>query len=279
MDKILFLCVVYATPPENSSTIKSLSTIEFEKEKIEPFVYVWDNSKEGYNTENVKSLFSRHTFLTTHTGRNESLSTIYNLVIDKYNNKIDWIIILDDDSVLDNEYIKCVKDFILLSKSSNDVKVAVPKIYNNNIMISPGKVEGVRGKILSTISSGVVNEENIVSMMSGTVISINDTDHLPRFDERLKFYGVDTKFFLDLDKSGYKKYILPYIMEHKSALRDTSLPLQEQFNRFDNLFKARKIIYEAVPNYKFRLFLYKFLFSIKASMLRRSLIFLKLIFS
>ncbi|MFH2502127.1 hypothetical protein ABK730_09190 [Klebsiella indica] len=279
MDKILFLCIIYSTPPEDTSTVKSLCKIDYFGKNIKPFFYIWDNSINGFDTKFVHSIFPKNNLLINHIGKNERLSVIYNIVIESYKGLFDWIIILDDDSIIDDEYMDCVKKFISQSKINNDIKVAIPKIYNENVMISPGKIVGVRGAILPTISCGIVSKKNIVSMMSGTMISISGYEQLPKFDERLSFYGVDTKFFLDLDNSCYKKYVLPYTMEHKSALRDKSLPISEQYKRFDNLFKARKIIYEHIPYYKYRLFLYKCLFSIKYTLIRKNFVFLKLIFS
>ncbi|WIO41749.1 hypothetical protein P2G42_17795 [Klebsiella electrica] len=279
MDKVLFLCVVYSTPPEKTSTIESLSRINFKDKNVEPTFSVWDNSTDGFETDKINLLFNNYVVDVMHTGRNESLSVIYNKIIYKYKEKCDWIVILDDDSVIDSDYIDCLKELINKSMIDSSIKIGIPKIYNNNVLISPGKVVGIRGVVLPNINHGVVNEKKIVAMMSGTVISIDKSTDFPKFDERLKFYGVDTKFFLDAENSNYKKYVFSYVMEHKSALRDTSLPVNEQFKRFDNLFKARKVIYENVPNYKIRLFIYKFLFSIKMTLLRKNLLFLKLILS
>lgn len=279
MNKILFLCVIYSTSPEKTSTIISLSKINFMEKNIEPLFAIWDNSKIGFNTEDVRLLFQGQKIDVTHIGKNEHLSVIYNNIIDRYKKQFDWVVILDDDSVLDVSYIDCLKEFISKAELNSNLKIGIPQIYNNNILISPGKVIGVRGITLPAVHQGIVTEKNIVAMMSGTVISISENYQLPKFDERLSFYGVDTKFFLDVDNGTYKKYVFPYVMEHKSALRDTSLAVKEQYNRFDNLFKARKIIYENVPNYRMRLFIYKFLFSIKMTFIRRNLLFLKLILS
>lgn len=279
MNKVLFLCVVYSTSPEKTSTITSLSKINFVEKDIEPLFVIWDNSKLGFNTESVRLLFQGQKVDVTHIGKNEYLSVIYNKIIDRYKKQFNWIVILDDDSVLDVSYIDCLNEFINKAELDSNLKIGIPQIYNNNILISPGKVIGVRGVTLPAVHQGIVTEKNIVAMMSGTVISISENCQLPKFDERLSFYGVDTKFFLDVGNDTYKKYVFPYVMEHKSALRDTSLAAKEQYNRFDNLFKARKIIYENIPNYRVRLFIYKFLFSIKMTFIRKKFLFLKLIFS
>lgn len=279
MNRVLFICVVYATKPEKTITINSLSKIEFNKFNINASFAIWDNSIAGYQNEAVQQVLKNYKVATYHYGINEKLSKIYNNLINEYKSSNDWVVILDDDSVIDDEYIHGLIEFIHASSNNKSLIAAVPRIYNNNIMISPGRIEGVRGFVLPDIQQGIVKNKNIVAMMSGTIISLISNIELPKFDERLSFYGVDTKFFLDLDEVNGKKYILPSKLEHSSALRNPSLKSNEHCARLINLFSARKIIFEKIPLFKVRLFAYKLLVMIKLIITRKSFVYFKLLFA
>lgn len=279
MNKVLFICVVYATQPEKTITLNSLANIKFEKNNIIASFAIWDNSQKGYESEAVKTMLKNHQVDVYHYGVNERLSKVYNQLIAKYKSSNDWVVILDDDSVIDDEYIQGVLNFIEACSKNKALIVAFPKIYNNNIMISPGYIKGVRGYLIQDIQHGMVSKKNIVAMMSGTVISLESNVELPRFDERLSFYGVDTKFFLDIDGVNGGKYILPSLLEHNSALRNPAIKNTEYCARLINLFSARKVSFENVPFNQIRLFIYKLLVTIKLMITRRSLVYLKLLFA
>ncbi len=96
---------------------------------------------------------------------------------------------------------------------SSDVPVAIPRIMFERSLISPGKVEGVRGKQVSKehLNVGGVDSIGLVAMMSGTVIHRQVFDAGQRFDERLSFYGVDMKF-LSITQNAILRYLywIPY---------------------------------------------------------------------
>ncbi|WP_226949299.1 hypothetical protein, partial [Raoultella ornithinolytica] len=61
MNRVLFICVVYATKPEQTITINSLSKIEFNKFNINASFAIWDNSLAGYENETVKQMLKNYT--------------------------------------------------------------------------------------------------------------------------------------------------------------------------------------------------------------------------
>ncbi|MFG7512086.1 hypothetical protein [Klebsiella pneumoniae] len=97
MNKVLFICVVYATQPEKTITLNSLANIKFEKNNIIASFAIWDNSQEGYEREAVKTMLKNHQVDVYHYGVNERLSKVYNQLIAKYKSSNDWVVILDDD--------------------------------------------------------------------------------------------------------------------------------------------------------------------------------------
>lgn len=259
MENVLFICVVYSKEPEKTKTINSYRKVIFSNYGIMPSLAIWDNSKAGFTISNELSE-SIDNLQYYHTGNNEKLSVIYNAVIDKNKDKLEWVVILDDDSVIDCSYAQAVQDFV---KSKSNAKVAIPKIFLNNTMISPGFVKGVRGFALKDISNGVSEISNLVAMMSGTVINFKDKELIPTFDERLSFYGVDTRFFREVSKLNLGVYIMPVIMQHESALRDISIPFKEKYRRHCNLLSSKKYVFDDIPLYKLRVKLFTYFFAIK----------------
>ena len=96
--------------------------------------------------------------------------------------------------------------------------------------------------------------------------------------------GVDSSLLLKMAcdsaiKKGNNLYILNCIMNHDSALRDSTIDYKNHIRRLENLFKARKIIYEDVPYVSIRLWCYKALFSLKLILSKKNIKYIKLIFS
>lgn len=277
MINVIFLSVIYSKAPHLTPTITSLNVLDFNLYDINAHLVVWDNSSEGYGAKSLASIISEGKYSYYHSGNNESLSKIYNQVRAEKSKDFDWIVILDDDSVIDENYILEFKKFLTVVNVDDRPLIAIPRIYHQDKMISPGVIKGVRGYLLETINSGVALRNDLVAMMSGTIIKLNERA-IPLFDERLAFYGVDTKFYKEALKNGCQLYILNCSMQHDSALRDSSIVYDEYVKRLNNLFKARKIIYEDVPYMSIRLWCYKALFSLKIALTRKNIKYIKLMF-
>jgi len=264
MEKVLFVSVVYSTTPSQASTIISLSKLEFEQHNIDPAFAIWDNSQYGFGRESVPNLPGKVEYF--HTGKNEYLSRVYNKIIQlKYD--VDWVVILDDDSIIDDRYLASIVKFF-----GSGLNLAVPMIEYNNGLISPGMQIGVRGKQLThdAIKLGVNPSTNMVAMMSGTIIKRSLFEQGLCFDERLSFYGVDTRFFIDYSKRCDSLYILDVKMSHDSALRDMTKPAHAQIERLKNLFLSKKIVFEDLPFHRTRLVVYLIMFMFNQAIKRRT---------
>ncbi|ENK5207047.1 hypothetical protein PJX90_07880 [Klebsiella aerogenes] len=278
MINVIFICVIYSKTPGLTQTIKSIYKIDFTKYNINAHLAVWDNSSKGYGSNSLSEKSNNIKYSYYHTGVNERLSKIYNHIISEKSKEFDWVVILDDDSIIDESYMLALRKFISIADADSHTRIAIPRIYHQGNMISPGIVKGVRGYQLKFIDDGFTLRKDLVAMMSGTIIRLN-MEALPTFDERLSFYGVDTKFFKDAIKKGNNLYILNCIMNHDSALRDSTIDYKNHIRRLENLFKARKIIYEDVPYVSIRLWCYKALFSLKLILSKKNIKYIKLIFS
>lgn len=273
MKKILFLVVLYKTPPEKSSTIISLVGKDFSACGVEPIFAVWDNSLSGYGKRVLDSILGEVKYY--HSGVNESLSVVYNKVV-AGEEGADFFVFLDDDSIIGDEYLSALSGFL-----ASDVPLAVPKIKYKGNIISPGKLYGVKGAPLSGrfLQVGKKSSASITAMMSGVVVSRQVFDLGVRFDERLGFYGVDTRFFIDYANKFKFLFVLDVVMPHQTALRDREVSIDDQVLRHQKLVDSWSVVFCDVGFYRFKLFFYIFYYSFKLALVRRSFGFLVLLFS
>ncbi|WP_196067744.1 glycosyltransferase [Serratia sp. Res13-Sevr-LER1-36-b] len=275
MDKIVFLVVIHSKSPELTKTVQSYRCLDFKSIHLDATLVIWDNSVKGFGNGSLNYNSSKEHYF--HTGNNERLSIVYNKVISEYRDEVKWLVILDDDSVLDQAYINSLDRFVKECFDNPLVNVAVPKIYNKGSMISPGFVKGVRGIALNDIDSGITERKDIVAMMSGTILNLSSSLPEKPFDERLSFYGVDTKFFRDTLAQGNKLYILQTQLTHDSALRDTTLSFNDNYPRLKNLLLSKKIIFSDLPFFKVRVLCYYFFFTLKTIIKRKDLRYIELL--
>lgn len=271
MKNVTFIVVVYRVPPKESTTLISLSGLDFHRHGVAPTFAVWDNSLEGYGLDHLPHFSGEVKYY--HTGKNQGLAKVYNSVV-KDCDSSEWFVFLDDDSVVDINYLHSLEPFF-----SSEVLLAVPRIVSQERLISPGFVKGVKGRSWSMkdCTAGATGSSSIVAMMSGTVVSAKVFATGVFFDERLTFYGVDTRFFVDYSRRFSQLYILDVVMPHHSALRDSSLPAVEQVDRHRRLVAAWPIVFDYVRFYRLKLFFRIIYYSIKLSVYRRDCRFLSLL--
>lgn len=268
--QVNFLVVVYSTSPSSTTTLKSLATLDFQLAGILPEFSIWDNSEQGFGEASIPTLPGEVTY--HHSGKNEPLSKVYNTLISNSAGS-DYFIVLDDDSSITSDYISSL-DLFFRSR----VPVAVPQILFNHKLISPGIIKGVRGRALSlqNLVTGPVPSKNIVAMMSGTVISKEALSRGLKFDERLSFYGVDTRFFIDYANCFREIFILKTSIPHSSALRESGQAYTQKVQRFRNLILSRPLVFDYVKHHKLKISLYILLFSLNTCRKEKNIRYLSL---
>lgn len=118
---------------------------------------------------------------------NRRLSSLYNEFLER--NESEYYIILDDDSMLTEEYFHSLES---LKKQSPNADFALPKILSDGKCVYPKKID--------YNSKNISNKDGVMSISSGLVIRhrlvlqyIKQYGNV--FDERFYLYGVDSSFF------------------------------------------------------------------------------------
>lgn len=197
--KIVFLVVLYNTHISESKTIGSyINNIKL----ISDFEHILSIVNNGPNSllqgkiENECFSILKNNFINFEyfeNIENRPLSVIYNECITTHND-IDYVVLLDQDSELTTEYFQD-----LISAFREDVNLFLPVVISNGVKKYPKQNKTlidvnvyVCQKKLASVTSGLGLSKTLVSQFIEKYGSV--------FDQRFALYGVDSSFFLRLQK-------------------------------------------------------------------------------
>lgn len=177
---------------------KTLNVLLKYKEKIKIIIY--DNSTEDFENEE----FCLKEKLLYYTKKNNiGLSKAYNYVINKIKyNDGDYIIILDDDTELTDEYFNEV--FEKVNNATDEI--LLPIVKSNERVISPSLVQfGCR--VVQAKDLDCIDINRITAINSGMVIKMNIFSNIT-YCEKLFLDYVDHYFMKEIREKGYKIKIM-----------------------------------------------------------------------
>ncbi|TDY17034.1 GT2 family glycosyltransferase [Paraburkholderia sp. BL6665CI2N2] len=213
--------VLYQRDPEAAETLITLSQIDFASLGIDVEVHIWDNARAVPVPPNAHFLPFRWRYFAS--PENEPLSKVYNMLVRE--SRRPHVVIFDQDSSVDAAFLEKLAD--CLEKVEIEADVFVPVIRHDGHLISPGRLRWIKGEALCSVTTNAMLPTDFTAMMSGLCISRAFLTRLAPhpFDERLRLYGVDTRFCRDLAKHGARAYLHEAVLGHDSALRSTTDPL------------------------------------------------------
>lgn len=216
-EKIFFLIVLYEKDTlEQSISYTSLSRLIFNSKLVSVRQYeiiVWNNGPKTIESVDCQvSAVEGANVRIINCIENKELSKVYNTVVSDciQNNSHSYLFIFDDDTTVDEEYIKKGMECL----DTSDCDIVLPKILCGGEVVAPRYYTGEQ---IIDVQSCVIFEEHFTSVMSGVGISLNafvsKKDSL--FDEDYRFYGIDKEFFYQCtsDKE-IKVCLLPEGIEH-----------------------------------------------------------------
>lgn len=182
MNSLYAILVVY------NQCIKDSVTYKFLNKHKDINVIVCDNSTRDYQNQSaVKS--DGYTYIDMH--GNKGLSKAYNVALDVLQNKTGYVILLDDDTILNEEYYNSVLNL--------SCDIALPIVMDEKSILSPSKV-----------NDGVVSRwdgqeilKQFTAINSGMIIRL-DVFKTYRYDEHLFLDYVDHNFMLDMQDKDIK---------------------------------------------------------------------------
>lgn len=162
-----------------------------------------------------------------HLAHNPGVSGAYNQALEwARNQQINWLLLLDDDSVLSSDFLRELETS--LDTSFNWI---APRVQDAVGWLSPFEFKSGRGNRPTKLKPGKTN--HLIPINSGTCLQVNKA-LATGFDEKLPLDFSDIDFFLRMGPPGL---VLQSTIEH--ALSGASKqPLQQSVQRFVIYCKA-----------------------------------------
>lgn len=182
MKGCLIMNTFYAILVVYNQSIQDSCTYRFIKEHKSIHLIVCDNSTSDYGNKFVVES-DGYTYINMH--GNKGISKAYNAALDLLKDKCGYVILLDDDTILNEEYYNSILNLTC--------DIAVPIVKDEKSILSPCKmVDGVVSRW-----DGKEKLNQFTAINSGMVVNL-DVFKFYRYDEHLFLDYVDHNFMLDM---------------------------------------------------------------------------------
>ncbi|MEV3826268.1 hypothetical protein RI837_13780 [Aeromonas caviae] len=261
--KLSILVVLYACHEDESKTLQSLNKCSVD-ERVK--IIIWNNGP--------KEIITAGNYEVIQTIQNLPLSVIYNKFIESFDSE--RFVLFDHDSTIHQEYID------ILLKACNEA-IYLPVIYSNGEAIYPiYKDSFFSKKITINDDCELITPKMLMSIASGLSISATLVAKFKLlygnvFDERFKFYGVDTSFFIRALKNN-ERFIINSSLNHSLSRLEKESEQRTLFRKKERLIDAC-LIFKNYYSFGTLLRLVMFFKNNKAYVLANVSIVLRCIFS
>jgi len=228
LKKIIFVIVIFKRLIRDSETYISLEREFSGFRGAKPDLYIYDNSPDAQSIDSLDTF----NIIYTHDASNSGVSKAYNMACYKAN-KIgkDWIMILDQDTTMPVGSLKIYSD--ALGNLMSGINAIAPKLYSNNILISPCRYLFHHGFKLKEVSSGNFLIFGHSFLNSGLLLNVQAINDVGFYDEALFDYS-DHEFFLRFSVKNRFVYVLDVHLAHNFSGSD-----QGRFE--DNVIRFKKL--------------------------------------
>ncbi|NMD68812.1 glycosyltransferase [Bacillus sp. DNRA2] len=206
--------VVYKLKISESKTYQSLKSILHKKSFSNLSVIIYDNSPDAQSIpeqiENVNVIYK-------HDPRNIGIVTAYNFAFHyAKENGSDWLLLLDHDTALTEEYFNCL---VSLNSINKDVAAVVPMITSESALISPVFSDRLRPLQGNKPVAGIQNT-SVMAINSGALLKISFLTEISGFNEQFPLDYLDHWLFHQIYENGYKVMILDTVIAHELSVMD-----------------------------------------------------------
>jgi GT2 family glycosyltransferase len=217
MMKITLVIVVYKIPPKKSSTFCSLLNVLRGKNNNELSIIIYDNSPENqaFDTSQYQDIQISY----IHDGRNLGIATAYNYALDTAKeNGSEWLLLLDHDTHITNEYIE---EVLHLQRAEKNIAAVVPRITSENTLISPVYSDQLRPLKGDKPNPGIQNKP-VMAINSGALVRVEYLKELGGFNKRFPLDYLDHWLFHEIYTNGSKVLLLEATLDHELSVMDYS---------------------------------------------------------
>ena len=232
---ILALVVVYGTVPSQSPAITSLGAIE--KRGVSLRTLVWDNSPNPLKCELTDGNWGKTSWV--HTPENRGLSAIYNEVIARWLQPSEYLLLLDQDTLLPANFFESA---VAAMTRNPTVELFLPMVRAHERWVSPLDAAVGWGRYWKTPRIGLLPSRHVGAINSGMIIAASYLQStFVGYDRDLQFYGTDTFFMLEFRRQNRWVWILDAVIDHDLSFFSTSTT--EKVTKFRAMRRANMICY------------------------------------
>lgn len=232
--RFLALIVVYGVDPNVTSSLQTLLNNDLDRDGLR--ILIWDNSP---SPDFDKTLLERASIQYVSTPENIGLSKIYNIVIADYLSENEYLLLLDQDSVLPSDFLSIASDAI---SDYPGVDLFLPMIKAGHNWVSPLSYFFGWGRYWKVPKHGLMKSSGISAINSGMIISSRYLLGKINYDERVDFYGTDTQFMVDYCAVRPHLFVMSVKIEHDLSF--FSDDIQTKARKFKKMRMAYRFIYE-----------------------------------
>lgn len=179
-----------------------------------------------------------------HGKNNNGLAVGYNYALSRaVNVGADWLLILDQDSSLPQDFINNLWVDLIKVQGDNAIAAVVPKMRCNNTFFSPSKdLFGGTLRPIDIRHKGIC-EFNVHAIGSGSIIRVSFLESIEGFNEFYWLDFLDRWLYITIFNQGRKVYVTDSIIEHELSVMNYDKYLTEE--RYKNILKYETIFMRA----------------------------------
>ena len=226
---MIAVVVLYRCLPDDSTTINSL------KRHAPQFagrlkILVYDNSPESWN-----GVFEEG-WSYLHDSSNGGIAAAYNAALHLAAPSTDWLLLLDQDSSLPNDFLPELFTAIDDCEREPQVAAVVPRVYSHGALISPSQVK--LGHCVREYGFGIRPHE-ITAINSGSAIRVSVLTQMEGFNIAFWLDFLDYWLYHQIHALGYCVFVSRGKLEHSLSVQNYNGAVSDQ--RYRNILHSEML--------------------------------------
>lgn len=220
---ITIILVLYKTELHDSISYKTLQQCRHLLSWANTRLIIFNNSPE---TEVPQS----GEYIAVNSGHNSKLYGAYSYALQyAEKNGFDWLMLLDQDSELTEQYFIELKRYFETCENENTAAI-VPTLKSGITTLSPHKYKVTSGPLWysKNLKPGKI-DTYMAAFNSCTVVNVGKLLSIGGFPQEYPLDSLDTCYFYRLKKKGYDFFLLPVIITHNLSLLDYKHMTRERY--------------------------------------------------
>lgn len=242
---IIAVVVLYRCRMDQSPTIASLvrSWEHCPDERLKLKLVIYDNNPESHS--GPVALPFDHQYI--HDAANGGLAAAYNYAVESDpGDHYQWLLLLDQDSNLPDNFIAIVAEALSVVEHDNGVVAVVPQVTHDSTPISPALVK--RGGGIRPIRNSPLGvcHKPVTAINSGTMLRKLFVSEIGGFNRQFRLDYLDHWLFAEINRRGRKVYITGAIISHDLSIGNRARPVSPE--RYRSVLQAETLFYRVSKN-------------------------------